>query len=257
MSNTYFIGQGEVMLRKLDDSENPVEGFFALGDADVFTTDIAVSLSKHYESQSGVRRLAASWNTQTEQTFTLNLKNFNLDNLTALLSGTKEASVATGSIVDEVVTLPAGGDGTVYTTYPGITSISVKDGDGVTALVLDTDYTVESVGGIVGFSGGITIIPGAPNYTGPNIEVSYTHVGIKGAVQALTTPFAKYEIRFNAVNMDQPNTPVIVQVPVAQFNPAESISWMGTDIASFDLTGDILVPASGGEPLRVIDSNAV
>lgn len=258
MANQYFIGQGELNLRKLNDDGTPAEAFWALGDADVFTTDISVSKQNHYESESGVRRKAATWNTQTDMTFSMNVKNFNLANLAALLSGADTGAVVAGSVSSplETITIAAGDDGVVYTEYPGISSVTVYDGDGVTPLVLDTDYEIESVGGISGFSGGIRILAGAPNFTGPNIQVAYSYVGIAGAVEALTTPFANYEVRFNAVNMNQPSTPVIVQIPVAQFNPAESISWIGTDIASFDFTGDILTPADGSAPIVVIESNA-
>ena len=251
MANQYFIGQGELNIRKLNDDGTPAEAYWGLGDADVFTTDISVSKQNHYESQSGVRRKVVTWNTQTDQTFTLNVKNFNLQNLATLLSGTNNAAVAGAAVVDEIVEIAAGFDGVVYTAYPNISAVSVKDGDGITSLVLDTDYEIESVGGISGFSGGIRILAGAPNFTGPNIEVSYTHTGIAGYVDSLTTPFQNYSIRFNAVDMSSPNTPVIVEVPVAQFNPAESISWIGTDIASFDFTGDILTPSDGSAPLVV------
>ena len=258
MANQYFIGQGELNVRKLNDDGTPAEAFWALGDTDSFTTDISVSKQNHYESESGVRRKAATWNTQTDMTFSMAVKNFNLANLAALLSGTDTGAVVAGSIVSptEVITIGAGDSGVVYTQYPGISAVSVWDGDGVTALVLDTDYEIESVGGIAGFSGGIRILSGAPNFTGPNIEVAYTHVGIQGAVEALTSPFANYEIRFNAVNMNAPSTQVIVEIPIAQFNPAESISWIGTDIASFDFTGDILTPADGSTPLKVTEGNA-
>lgn len=257
MANQYFIGQGELNIRLLNDDGTPAEAFWGLGDADVFTSDIAVSKQNHYESESGVRRKAATWNTQTDMTFTMNVKNFNTKNLAVLLSGTDTGSVVGGSIANEVVAIDAGADGTVYTAFPGISAVSVLDGDGLTALVEGTDYEIEAVGGTVGFSGGIRILPAAPNYTGPNIEVAYTHVGIAGAVEALTQSFKNYEIRFNAVNMNQPNTPVTVEVPVAQFNPAESISWIGTDIASFDFTGDILTPADGSAPIRVIEGESV
>jgi len=257
VNNNYFIGQGEVMLRKLNDDETTAEAFWALGDCDVFTTDIAVSKTNHYESQSGVRRKAATFNTQTDMTFSMSVKNFNVANLTALLSGTDAGATAAGSVVDEVITNPSGEAGYLYTAYPGISNVTIKDGGSPQdALVLDTDYTIESVGDISGFSGGIKIIDGAPNYTGGSILVSYDHVGITGAVSVLTTPFAKYAIRFNAVNMNAPNTPVIVEVKVAQFNPAESISWIGTDIASFDFTGDVLTPADASAPIVVTESNA-
>lgn len=254
--NNYFIGQGELNIRRLNDDETPAESYWGLGDADVFTTEISVSKQNHYESQSGVRRKAATWNTQTDMTFTLNVKNFNLSNLATLLAGTKGASVPGGTVTGETITVTAG-EGVVYTQYPGISSVTVTDGDGVTPLVEGTDYEIETVGGIKGYSGGIRILPGAPNFTGPNIIVDYTHVGIQGAVEALTTPFQKYSIRFNAVNMNAPNTPVIVEVPVTQFNPAESISWIGTDIASFDFTGDILTPSDGSAPIKVTEANNI
>ena len=261
ITNDYFIGQGELMVRRLNDDETPAEAFWGLGDTEQFTTDTSTSVQKHYESTSGARRLAASWNNQTDQTFTLNVKNFNLENLSALMAGTQNSSVAAGSVTGESITLAAGGSGTVYTQYPGISAVTVYDalgGSPYTQLVEGTDYTIDSVGGISGFGGGITILAGAPNYTGPNLVVDYTHVGIQGSVEALTTPFQKYSIRFNAVNMKNPGTPVIVEVPVAQFYPAESVSWIGNDaVATFDFTGDILTPSDGSAPIVVTESNAI
>lgn len=258
-TNNYFTGQGELNIRRLNDDGTPAEAFWGLGDADVFTTDIATSKQNHYESQTGVRKKAATWNTQTDMTFTMNVKNFNVTNLAALLSGTDTGAVSAGAVSSprEVVSIPAGGVGVGYTAYPGISAVTAYDGDGVTLLVENTDYVITSEGGTAGFAGGIEILSGAPNFTGPNIEVSYTHVGIKGAVDALTNPFVNYEIRFNAVNMTKPDTPTTVQVAIAQFNPAESIAWIATEIASFDFTGDILSPADGSAPIVVTEGNSV
>lgn len=254
--NTYFVGQGEITIRKLNDDGTPAEAFWHIGDANELTTDISVSKQNHYESQTGTKVKSVTWNTQTDSTFSMAVQNFNADNLRVVLSGTDTGAVAGASVVDEIVEFAAGADGINYTVYQGITAVSVNDGDGVTPLVEGTDYEIEAEGGITGFSGGIRLLVGAPNYTGPNIEVSYTHVGVKGVVEALTTPFQNYEIRFNAVNMAAPNSPLVVKIAKAQLNPVESIGWISDDIGDLTFTGDILKPVSGA-PIVVTVANEV
>jgi len=255
-ASNYYIGQGEVMVRLLNDDDTPAEAYWELGDCDSFTTDISVSKQNHYESQSGVRRKAATWNTQTDSTFSLNTMDFKLRNLALAFSGTLNAAVAGASVTSEIVTIPAGGDGVVYTQYPNISTVSVVDGDGVTALVEGTDYTIESTGGIVGFAGGIRILSAAPNFTGPNIEVTYTHKGIAGYVDALTSTFKNYAIRLNAVDMANPNTPLVIEVKKAQFNPMESAGWISTDIGGLAMTGDVLVPTDGSASITITEGVA-
>lgn len=255
-ASNYYIGQGEIMVRRLNDDGTPAEPFWELGDCDNFTTDIAISKQNHYESQSGVRRKVVTWNTQTDLTFSIAAQDFKLKNLALAFSGTLGAGIVGAPVIGELIPFALGGDGVVYTEFPNISAVTVTDGDGVTALVEGTDYELDSVGGITGFTGGIRILAGAPNFVGPNVIVDYTHTGTAGYVDALTTPFQNYAIRLNAVDMADPNTPLIIEIEKAQFNPSESTGWISTDIGALTMTGDILVPESGNAPIRITEGVA-
>lgn len=249
--NEYFVGNGPVYIRRVGgDCAGPTEGFWPVGDADQLEISNDQSFSDHYESQSGNRTRAARWLESTSVDFTLSIKDFKLDTLTALLQGTKTAAIAAGSIIDEPITDAYEGQ-VFYVAYPGISSVVIVDG--ATTLVAGTDY--EIVDG--GRDGGIKIITGAPNFTAGNtLDVDYAHVGIQGSVKALTSGVEDYEIRFNGINLNNQNVPVIVKIARAQINAAENIALIGTDITELTFTGAIL-PDAGGEFYEIVKANSV
>lgn len=249
--NEYFVGNGPVYIRRVGgDCAGPAEGFWPVGDADVLEISNSQTFNDHYESQSGARARAARWLTETAVEFTLSVKDFKLDTIAALTQGTKSAAVAGGSVVDEVVTDAYEGQ-VFYVAYPGISAVSVDDG--VTSLVLGTDFELVDNGR----DGGIKIISGAPNFTAGNpLDVSYTHVGVEGAVKALTSGVEDFEIRFNGINLNNQNKPVIVKIQRAQFNAAENIALIGTDITELTFTGAVL-PDANGEFYEIVKANAV
>lgn len=247
----YFVGNGPVFLRKVGDNcGSPTEGWFDVGDASELMINISQEFGDHWESRSGVRRRAARWINQTTADFTLSVNNFNATNLAALLQGTDSGAVVGASIVDESVANAYEGR-TVYTAYPGMSAVIVKEGAQV--LVLDTDYTLDTR------NGGVTIITGAPNISGSGpitLLVSYTHVGLKASIEALTTGVQDYEIRFNGINLTASTTPVIVTIHRSQINAAEELSWIGQEIMSLTFTGAIL-PDANDNMFKVDLANAV
>lgn len=249
--NEYFVGNGPVYIRRVGgDCAGPAEGFWPVGDADQLEISNDQSFNDHYESQSGNRTRAARWLESTTVDFTLSVKDFKLDTLAALLQGTKSAAVAAGSVVAEAVTDAYEGQ-VFYVAFPGISAVSIVDG--VTPLVLGTDYELVDSGR----DGGIKIISGAPNFTAGNqLDVDYTHLGIQGAVKALTSGVEDYEIRFNGINLNNQNVPVLVNIKRAQFNAAENIALIGTDITELTFTGAVL-PDVNGEFYEITKANAI
>jgi hypothetical protein len=82
------------------------------------------------------------------------------------------------------------------------------------------------------------------NVTDNTIEVSYTHVGIEALIEALQNSSQDYEIRFNGVNLNSPNKPVIVTMHRARLYPAEELSLIGQDVTSLAFSGDLLLDSN-------------
>lgn len=247
-NQNYFIGQGKVMMRSLGDGcAAATEAFFEIGDADVFSISPTTTFIEHYESQSGLRKKALRVQDTQDKAFTLGIKNISAKNLSVLLAGTDSGSVAAGSVVDEVIAVAS--LGTVYTAFQGITSVVVTSNSGVTTLVLDTDYTVDSR------NGGITLIDLA-NVTANSIEVDYAHVGRQFSVNALQSLSGDYELRFNAINRSEPNTPWIIKILRGSISTADELSLIGSDVMSLSFTGEALDDANG-DSIVIEKSNTV
>ena len=247
-TNQHFVGNGEVLIRAIgDDCGAAAEAFRKVGDADELMISTSTDRGSHYESKSGLRRKTASWINQVDTTFSISVTDFNVGNLADLLLGTDSGAVAAGSVVDEAVSVPS--TGWVFTQYPGITSVTITSNGGVTTLVENTDYTIDSR------NGGINILQ-MDNVTNNIIEVDYTHVGIEGLINALQTSSQDYEIRFHGINLNSPNKPVIVTMKRARVYAAEELSLIGQDVTKLSFTGDLLL-SSNDDVFTVMSANSV
>ena len=245
----YFVGQGEVLIRPLaDNCGDPTNGWRKLGDANELTLSTSQSFNEHFESTSGVRRKAARWLTETSSEFTLSVQNLSLDNLADLLQGDKSAAVAAGTITDEVVEFVYEGRW-VYTVHQGISAVTVKSNAGANTLTVNVDYELDTR------NGGIKILDDT-DVVNNTITVTYTHVGSQGTVDALQNGVVEFQIRFNGINMNAPNSPVIVELKRAQVNAAETLNLIGTDITSLTFTGALLGDTDG-KYFTVKKSNSV
>jgi hypothetical protein len=235
MACNVFAGQGEVLIAKLDSSNNPIGGFVALGNMEQLTINTSVERNHAYESTSGKRTKCASWTTQTDQTSVMEIRDFNLANILFVTQGVDSGSVAGASVTDEATGSVYQGE-IFYTAYPGISAVSITSSDGLTSLVEGTDYDIVDAN-----NGGIKIKASAPNVTdGDTLLVDYTHVGLSGAITMLTGTQQRYAVRFNGKSMTDLNTPLIVELPVVDFQPAEELSFLSTDGVTLSLSGDIL-----------------
>ena len=245
----YFVGQGEILFRPLaDNCGDPTNGWRKVGDANELTISTSQTFNEHFESQSGLRRKAARWLTETSSEFTLSIQNLSLDNLADLLLGEKSAAVAAGTVTNEVVEHAYEGRW-VYVAYPGISAVTVKSNSGANTLVVNVDYELDTR------NGGIKILSDTL-VVNNTLTVTYTHVGTQGMVSALKNASGEFQIRFNGINMNAPNTPVIVELKRAQINAAENLSLIGTDVTSLTFTGALLTD-SAGETFTVLKANTI
>ena len=256
-TNNYYVGNGEILVRKrADDCGDPSEGWRKLGDADTLMVSVSQDFGNHYESTTGNRTRSARWLNQTEVNFTLSVQNFTPENLADLLLGTNEGAIAAGTVTSESISNCYEG-AWVFSANPGwVTgSYTVYENTGSpgTTLTEGTDYTVDRR------NGGVYIIEGGPNLTDVETNgllVDYQHVGASAVVEALTTNSQDYQVRFNGINLNATNTPLIVVLKRAQFNPTEELSLIGQEITNLSFTGALL-PDENEEFFDIKQVNAV
>lgn len=251
MAIEIFAGQGEVMIAKLDSDGNKIGGFISVGEAEQLSISTSVETQKYYENRSGLKKLAQRWRTQIDTSFMMDIKSFNAVNLVTVLQGSDSGSV-TGTTVtsEDLVTTSPNIDATYYVAYPGITSVAVKNVGGTVTYTPDTDYIVDSR------NGGIKIISNSNITAGDTLEIDYTHVGVSAVIKALQSSQDRYAIRFNGINMTNPDEPVIVECKLAVFDPAEELSLFSTEGVMLSVSGDLLID-SNEESYTVTLANSV
>lgn len=242
----YFIGNGSLYLRTKESGcdGSYTGGYIAVGDVEEMTISVDHDTAEHYESVTGNRTKALMVPTSTSVDFEAMLKSFSLENLVKGYWGYQNSAVAAGSVVGEVVSVPGGTSAGMYTlAYPEVSNVVIvaSDGSPGTPLVLDTDYTVDARNGT------FTIIEGAPNLgAATEVEVNYDHGGIAGSVESFITNSPEFGVRFEAVNLAQPDKPWIVEIWRLKLQASETLSLIGTETNDITLRGSILPNANTG-----------
>lgn len=231
MANTYYRGQGKVWIATRD-STGRTSGFTEVGDAEALTVNQAETFDDVYESQTGARSKVVHSSIQTDVSFALTILNFSGDNLKRALLGTSTA-VTGASITDEAHYAKRGAS--IFTKYPGISTVTITNAAGSTTYVSGTDYIVDAATGRIDFPAASTITDGA------NVLVDYTHAAVDAVVESLVdTDNREYVIVFEGKNMNQQGTPVIVRCHRAYMNLATALSLLGTATQRFEVTGSLL-----------------
>lgn len=255
-NTNYYVGQGKVYMRALGDGCAPAtETFFALGDADSFVVSPTTSFIEHYESTSGSRKLALRVQDTQSTEFSLSVKNISAKNLAVFTAGVDAGATpaATGFVESKIPVVAAG---TVFTRYQGISNVTVTTGGTLATAMsgLGVDYDYDSR------TGAIEITPaGMAKITADDddsIDVTYDHVGEQFDISALQKLSGDYEIRFEAINRSEPNTPISVILHRASVSTADELSLIGSDVLSLNVTGAALEDANGNT-LTIRKANTV
>lgn len=177
MSNNYTLGRGELWFdRFADPIAMTLSGERYLGNSPEFNATIESENLDHYNSDRGVREKDESIVLQTNRTASFITDNVSAENLALFFFGTSEIFATTGATVAD----EAFNDVTLGRTYQlgmlqanpsglrNVTSVTVSKG--VTALTLNTDYTLDAA------LGRVTLLETASGVdTGDDITVDYTH----------------------------------------------------------------------------------
>lgn len=231
----YYSGQGVVMGAERDAQGNP-KGYEAFGNVSDLKVSVATSVTEHKESHTGQRGTDKRLTTETKCTFSMTLENFVSSNLASALRGSK-AVVASGSVVDAPIKVYLG----KVTALPHIKISAVAIDDGVTPLVLGTDYWVNEAAGSVKFADTITGLT-----DGEEVLISYTYAEhVK--VDALTEAAKELSLRFEGLNTAEGDVPVIVEIFKINTDPLKELSLISDTIQQIVLEGSVLLDSTKTE----------
>jgi hypothetical protein len=146
-------------------------------------------------------------------------------------------NIAAGSITDEPHTVNAEGELIDFERVPDRTgTIVVTDDTGVTTYVAGTDYQV--------VGSGIVILEGTTIPLGSDILVDYDY-GANSLITALTSGQGTYKVVFDGVNFGEDGQrPVVFKAFRVRFSPTETLSLIGDEFATLEVTGEILIDSS-------------
>lgn len=241
MPNYYYSGQGSLYAAERDPITGRAKGFVPVGNIPELTVDIEVTKFEHKESESGNRLVDLTLTKEKKGKFKFKLENLSADNLAMALYGTT-ATVAGGTIAvgsPETLYIPSGGKSRRYpVAHPDISSVVVKDATNTTTYTTPTDYTVDAKNGeiIIPATGAIATACASVDIT---IKVSYTYASYTN-MEAFTSAVAPQRwLRFEGLNTVD-GTRVIVDLYKVQFDPLTNYGLIVEDLASVDISGDIL-----------------
>ena len=228
-----FIGNGEALIKPYGSPET--DGWRIIGNCGNFSLAHAEDEKFVLNSRNSAGGKANSITKISAVTLTANI----WDRIsTNIALGTKGASalVASGSAVSEVHYGWHAADRRIPLNHLSPTNIVVKDSTDVTTYVLNTDYTVSSIGLITVLStGAIT--------DGQELHISYDYVEYN-KIESLINSGIEYAVKFYGLNAAQSDTPVVVEMYKVKFGAAGEMPMISEDFVSLDLAAEILADDS-------------
>lgn len=230
----YYSGQGRLGIGSRNATTGELYDLIFVGNVTSLSIDIAVKKFEHKESMTGNRSIDSTIIQEKNATFKFSSESLNLDLLATGLFGTK-ATVAGATATAEVHMARRGY--AIPLLHPNITSItSIATVAGSTALVENTDYTVDMGFGTIYISPTTTVVDADP---GETITITYVY-GAHDSVQAFTqsTPTEKF-LRFEGLNTRNGDIRLIDAFRCT-LDPLTGMEFINEEFGKGDFSGNIL-----------------
>ena len=224
-TNSYFSGQGVVLLAKRAPTTGLPMGFIPVGNVSDLKISVAVSNIEHKESRSGQRAIDLRLTTETKSSLSMTVENYLADALRG-----ETVTIAGGSVTGEAVTVYLGKISSLKNLK--VSAVVVKNG--AATLVDGTDYEVNLEAGSLKFAPAITGL-----LDGGVVTVDYTFA-TQVKVDALTAPTSELYMRFEGLNTAEGNVPVVVEVFKFLTDPLKELALISDAIQQFTLEGSVL-----------------
>lgn len=235
MANFKWRTRGQVLIAARDDDGNP-GAFNDAGCADLGTANIALNenTGSHIESCTGQDLEDATWSKGKSGEFSLGLTDYTTPNLLMALNGTVAPAAGSATVVsneDGPVNIEDGqyaqlGGATPHQNITGLVVTDIGSPGGV--LVLDTDYTLDAVTGLVKF---LTAVGQA--------QFDYSHTDM-AMISLLSAGTLERWVKFNGFNTQNGNKKELIDLYRVRFAPTNAFSLLPDDLGVLTLAGKIL-----------------
>ena len=230
MQSSTFSFQGKVYLATRDVNGNCTAMVYS-GNAPLLKVALTTTVKDHKESTSGQRIIDDRLITEKKCDITLELDNWNSQNLAIAMYGavnTTAAGTATGEL------LPTGlvANNYVRLQQPNVSSLVITDSAGTPATLSPaTDYNLISA------NGGIVEILNVGTYVQP-FKAAYSYAG-SADVNMFSQAAPERWLVFDGINTVN-NQPVLVDLYRVRFDPLKELDLVIDDYAKLQLMGSAL-----------------
>jgi hypothetical protein len=247
-NNYYYSGQGVVLIGPRDTLGKPA-GLTAIGNVSDLKITVATTVIEHKESQTGQRGIDLRLQTETKANLSCTMERFDSANLGRALRGT--ATKETGATVTaEAITFP--GISTISPLqHAKVSAVTVHDGG--TALVLGTDYLLNTEAGSIEWLSSTATLAMTAGTTALTVDYTYA---TQYLIDALTQPLTEYWMRFEGLNTADGNNPVIVDIFKFSVDPLKELALISDTIQQFVLDGTVLadpLQTTGSKYFKVVE----
>ncbi|MBS0212309.1 MAG: hypothetical protein JSR26_03895 [Proteobacteria bacterium] len=231
-----FSFQGKIYIadRQNDGSCGPLRWAF---NVPALQLKLSATTKEHKESFSGLRLTDARLITEQKCEVTMDLEDFNKDNLAMALYGAASAVVA-GTVTGEALPTVVAGD-IVKLAHVGTSALVVTDSAGTPAtLVAGTDYSIESA------AGGLVKFLNLGSYVQP-FNAAYSYGAASNVAMFAQQPVNKYLVGDLINTVD--GSRVSVRLYQVRFDPMAQLDVIGDDFNKMQLAGSCLADLVNGQ----------
>lgn len=230
----YYSGQGKVFLYPVSASGVPqLEKMRWVGNVPKLAIGVETDKAEHKESYSGFRTTDKVITKEIKATFSATLEEFNAENLRVAFRAAVQETAA-GSVTDAVVAndTPAVGDVFVL-PHLGVSNLVLTDSKAGTAVTLEKGkhYDFDEQ-----FSRGVWL--STDGFKAP-VKAAYSHAA-SVTLDAMGEAAQAWGLRFEGLNTADDNTPVLIEIPKTDINPAKTLDLITEELGSLELEGTAL-----------------
>lgn len=224
-----WIANGALLISKLDANDQPVGGFFTVGQASSAVLALSSDKVEMQDMVYGTLGVAMSKIIKNSGELTVNLKSFSPEVMELALFGKVTEDIAE---TDATATAKAykGRSIIVDGIIAAVTSVKIT-GD-AEALVSGTDYVVSN--GSIFFPETSSVVDG------DEVDVVYDKAAVR-RIEGMVTTGVNVQIIFDGVNLAASDTPVKVTYHKVALSPAAQRQLLSSDYADQEIKGTLQV----------------